>query len=32
MMRDATVQRATREFLATGRFPAAARPAAAARE
>jgi hypothetical protein len=27
MMRDATVQRATGEFLATGRFPAA-RPAA----
>ena len=32
MMRDATVQRATREFLAKGRFPAAPRPAAAARE
>ena len=32
MMRDAAVQRATREFLATGRFPAPARPAAATRE
>ena len=32
MMRDAAVQRATHEFLATGRFPAAPAPAAAARE